>query len=38
MVTVEHLTGESQPVEKGVGADIPGGARSIDGVVVIKVS
>ncbi|CAM6083439.1 unnamed protein product [Calypogeia fissa] len=36
MVSVEHLTGEAQPIEKGVGSDVPGGARSIDGVIIIK--
>ncbi|KAG6543160.1 hypothetical protein Mapa_015409 [Marchantia paleacea] len=35
-VTVEHLTGEAQPVEKRVGDSIPGGARSLDGVMIIK--
>jgi high-affinity K+ transport system ATPase subunit B len=29
-VTVEHLTGESTPVEKQAGDAIPGGARNLD--------
>lgn len=37
MVTVEHLTGESEPLEKKVGDLVPGGARNIDGMLIIKV-
>ncbi|KAL2650473.1 hypothetical protein R1flu_018601 [Riccia fluitans] len=37
-VTVEHLTGEAQPVEKRVGDTLPGGARSLDGVMIVKAS
>ncbi|KAL3701184.1 hypothetical protein R1sor_019206 [Riccia sorocarpa] len=37
-VTVEHLTGEAQPVEKRVGDSVPGGARSLDGVMIVKAS
>lgn len=36
-VTVEHLTGESTPVEKQAGDAIPGGARNLDGVMIVKV-
>ncbi|KAG0580991.1 hypothetical protein KC19_4G216200 [Ceratodon purpureus] len=35
-VTVEHLTGESTPVEKQVGDTIPGGARNLDGIMIVK--
>ncbi|RJQ26522.1 heavy metal translocating P-type ATPase [Candidatus Parcubacteria bacterium] len=31
-----HLTGESKPVEKGVGAEVPAGAISIDGSVEVE--
>lgn len=36
-VTVEHLTGEATPVEKQAGDAIPGGARNLDGIMVVKV-
>lgn len=36
-VTVEHLTGEATPVEKQAGDAIPGGARNLDGVMIVKV-
>lgn len=36
-VTVEHLTGEATPVEKQVGDGIPGGARNLDGIMIVKV-
>eukprot|EP00850_Spirogloea_muscicola_P014493 SM000104S09363 [mRNA] locus=s104:324637:335005:+ [translate_table: standard] len=36
MVVVEHLTGESRPQQKQVGDPIPGGARNVDGLLVIK--
>lgn len=36
-VTVEHLTGEATPVEKQVGDAIPGGARNLDGIMIVKV-
>ncbi|KAL0343546.1 UNVERIFIED_CONTAM: putative cadmium/zinc-transporting ATPase HMA1, chloroplastic [Sesamum angustifolium] len=35
-VTVEHLTGEVKPVEKKVGDSIPGGARNLDGMMIVK--
>lgn len=36
-VTIEHLTGEVNPVEKDVGDSIPGGARNLDGMMIVKV-
>eukprot|EP00250_Pteridium_aquilinum_P003795 c14080_g1_i1 orf=219-2813(-) len=36
MVTVEHLTGEAEPIEKKVGDLVPGGARNLDGMLIIK--
>ncbi|KAH6823261.1 heavy metal atpase 1 [Perilla frutescens var. hirtella] len=36
-VTVEHLTGEVKPVDKKVGDSIPGGARNLDGMMIVKV-
>jgi Cd2+/Zn2+-exporting ATPase len=36
-VTVEHLTGEATPVEKQVGDTVPGGARNLDGIMIVKV-
>lgn len=36
MVTVEHLTGEAEPLEKQVGDTVPGGARNLDGMMIIK--
>ncbi|PIN17737.1 Cation transport ATPase [Handroanthus impetiginosus] len=35
-ITVEHLTGEVKPVEKKVGDSIPGGARNLDGMMIVK--
>ncbi|XP_022885762.1 probable cadmium/zinc-transporting ATPase HMA1, chloroplastic, partial [Olea europaea var. sylvestris] len=35
-ITIEHLTGEVKPIEKKVGDSIPGGARNIDGVMIVK--
>ncbi|KAL6551755.1 putative cadmium/zinc-transporting ATPase hma1, chloroplastic [Orobanche gracilis] len=34
-ITIEHLTGEVKPVEKKVGDSIPGGARNLDGVMIV---
>ncbi|KAL6530107.1 putative cadmium/zinc-transporting ATPase hma1, chloroplastic [Orobanche minor] len=34
-ITIEHLTGEVKPVEKKVGDGIPGGARNLDGVMIV---
>nr|XP_043614628.1 probable cadmium/zinc-transporting ATPase HMA1, chloroplastic isoform X3 [Erigeron canadensis] len=35
-ITIEHLTGEVKPVERDVGDSIPGGARNIDGMMILK--
>lgn len=35
-ITIEHLTGEVKPVEKGVGDSIPGGARNLEGMMIVK--
>ncbi|EFJ33746.1 hypothetical protein SELMODRAFT_167322 [Selaginella moellendorffii] len=35
-VTVEHLTGEAHPLDKRVGDTIPGGARNLDGMLIVK--
>lgn len=36
-ITIEHLTGEVKPVERKVGDSIPGGARNLDGMMIVKV-
>ncbi|GLJ16033.1 hypothetical protein SUGI_0266000 [Cryptomeria japonica] len=36
MVTVEHLTGEANPIDKQIGDVVPGGARNLDGMLIIK--
>lgn len=36
-ITIEHLTGEVKPVERKVGDSIPGGARNLDGMLILKV-
>ncbi|XP_078443808.1 heavy metal atpase 1 isoform X4 [Wolffia australiana] len=35
-VTIEHLTGEAKPLERKVGDRIPGGARNLEGMMVVK--
>ncbi|XP_059623941.1 probable cadmium/zinc-transporting ATPase HMA1, chloroplastic [Cornus florida] len=35
-ITIEHLTGEVKPLERGVGDCIPGGARNLDGMMIVK--
>ncbi|XP_065876473.1 probable cadmium/zinc-transporting ATPase HMA1, chloroplastic isoform X2 [Euphorbia lathyris] len=35
-ITIEHLTGEIKPIEAKVGDRIPGGARNLDGRMIIK--
>ncbi|VFQ69195.1 unnamed protein product [Cuscuta campestris] len=35
-ITVEHLTGEVKPLEKSVGDSIPGGARNVDGMLIVR--
>ncbi|KAG2613853.1 hypothetical protein PVAP13_4KG392400 [Panicum virgatum] len=37
-VTIEHLTGETKPLERTVGDAIPGGARNLEGMMVVKVT
>lgn len=36
-ITIEHLTGEVKPLETKVGDRIPGGARNLDGRMIVKV-
>lgn len=36
-ITIEHLTGEVTPVDRKVGDPIPGGARNLDGMMIVKV-
>lgn len=36
-ITVEHLTGEVKPLERKAGDSIPGGARNLDGMMIVKV-
>lgn len=36
-ITIEHLTGEVKPLPKNVGDNIPGGARNLDGMLIVKV-
>ena len=36
-ITIEHLTGEIKPLEAKVGDRIPGGARNLDGRMIVKV-
>lgn len=35
-ITIEHLTGEVNPLDKKVGDTIPGGARNLDGMMIVK--
>jgi heavy metal translocating P-type ATPase len=35
-ITIEHLTGEVKPVERNIGDIIPGGARNLDGMMIVK--
>ncbi|KMT09768.1 hypothetical protein BVRB_6g127490 isoform A [Beta vulgaris subsp. vulgaris] len=37
-ITIEHLTGEVKPIERGVDDSIPGGARNLDGMLIVKAS
>ncbi|KAJ3695561.1 hypothetical protein LUZ60_000938 [Juncus effusus] len=37
-VTIEHLTGETKPMERKVGDSIPGGARNLEGMMIVKVT
>ncbi|CAN7095947.1 unnamed protein product [Brassica rapa subsp. narinosa] len=36
-ITVEHLTGEVKPLEAKAGDRVPGGARNLDGRIIVKV-
>lgn len=36
-ITIEHLTGEVKPLETKAGDRIPGGARNLDGRMIVKV-
>ncbi|PKU82222.1 probable cadmium/zinc-transporting ATPase HMA1, chloroplastic [Dendrobium catenatum] len=35
-ITIEHLTGESKPVDRKVGDMLPGGARNLEGMMIVK--
>ncbi|XP_058070120.1 probable cadmium/zinc-transporting ATPase HMA1, chloroplastic isoform X3 [Magnolia sinica] len=35
-ITIEHLTGEARPLERKVGDRIPGGARNLDGMMIVR--
>ncbi|CAN6541906.1 unnamed protein product [Malus baccata var. baccata] len=35
-ITIEHLTGEIKPLETEVGDRVPGGARNLDGRIIVK--
>ncbi|XP_027074713.2 probable cadmium/zinc-transporting ATPase HMA1, chloroplastic isoform X1 [Coffea arabica] len=35
-ITIEHLTGEVKPIERKTGDSIPGGARNLDGMMIVK--
>ncbi|KAF9600250.1 hypothetical protein IFM89_005074 [Coptis chinensis] len=35
-ITIEHLTGEAKPLETKVGDRLPGGARNLDGMMIVK--
>lgn len=37
-ITIEHLTGETKPLERTVGDAIPGGARNLEGMMIVKVT
>ncbi|KAH9605560.1 hypothetical protein KSS87_014736 [Heliosperma pusillum] len=37
-ITIEHLTGEVKPVERNVGDRIPGGARNLDGMLIVELA
>ncbi|GMH14814.1 hypothetical protein Nepgr_016655 [Nepenthes gracilis] len=37
-ITIEHLTGEVKPIDRNVGDSIPGGARNLDGMLIVKVT
>ncbi|XP_042475541.1 probable cadmium/zinc-transporting ATPase HMA1, chloroplastic [Macadamia integrifolia] len=35
-IAIEHLTGEAKPLETKVGDRVPGGARNLDGMMIVK--
>lgn len=35
-ITIEHLTGEVKPIDRALGDSIPGGARNLDGMLIVK--
>lgn len=35
-ITTEHLTGEVKPLERKVGERIPGGAKNLEGMMIVK--
>ncbi|CAH8358837.1 unnamed protein product [Eruca vesicaria subsp. sativa] len=35
-ITIEHLTGEVKPLEAKAGDGVPGGARNLDGRIIVK--
>ncbi|KAK1291828.1 hypothetical protein QJS10_CPB17g02273 [Acorus calamus] len=35
-ITIEHLTGEAKPLDIKAGDRVPGGARNLDGMMIIK--
>ncbi|WOK96145.1 hypothetical protein Cni_G04852 [Canna indica] len=37
-ITIEHLTGETKPLERRVGDAVPGGARNLEGMLIVKVT
>lgn len=36
-ITIEHLTGEVKPLEAKAGDKVLGGARNLDGRIIVKV-
>jgi len=38
LLNLSHLTGESEPVPKGVGESVPSGALTVDGTLTLKVT
>lgn len=36
-ITIEHLTGEVKPIGRNTGDSIPGGARNLDGMLIVRV-
>lgn len=38
LVSMQHITGESLPLRRGPGAQVPAGSQNHDGVLVLKVT